>query len=233
LRFLPDFIYFDLDDTLLDHRSAERKAQLEVWQTYRELQTVSAERWVEMYATNNKHLWEQYGQGHISKETLQKQRFVVPMKALGIDPARAVHIGDFYLETYEKYWSWNPGAKEALNLIAKHFPCGILTNGFEKAQERKFHRFGLDDGRFELIISERTGFTKPQPGIFDFAAKRADCEPGQLFYVGDNYISDIEGASRAGWKTGWYNPVGSNRSENVATITFIDFKELITYLELT
>jgi putative hydrolase of the HAD superfamily len=233
LRTKPAFIYFDLDDTLLDHRSAEKQAQEVVWHSFTELQAVTIERWVEMYATNNRYLWDQYGRGLITKEKLQRDRFAVPMKALGIDTTRSASIGDFYLQTYERFWSWTPGAKEALHKIVQHFPCGILTNGFERAQERKFHRFGLDDGRFILIISEKTGFTKPQPGIFDYAAKRADVNPENILYVGDNFISDILGASAAGWRTAWYNPTQETRHPNPADLTFAAFKELLTYLELS
>jgi putative hydrolase of the HAD superfamily len=233
LRTKPAFIYFDLDDTLLDHRSAEKQAQEVVWHSFTELQAVTIERWVEMYATNNRYLWDQYGRGLITKEKLQRDRFAVPMKALGIDTTRSASIGDFYLQTYERFWSWTPGAKEALHKIVQHFPCGILTNGFERAQERKFHRFGLDDGRFILIISEKTGFTKPQPGIFDYAAKRADVNPENILYVGDNFISDILGASSAGWRTAWYNPTQETRHPNPADLTFAAFKELLTYLELS
>lgn len=231
-RLKPAFIYFDLDDTLLDHLGAERKAQLEVWHTFPELQKVSPERWVEMYSTNNRELWEMYGKGEISKHILQEQRFSVPMKALGISTHRSVSIGDAYLMTYEKYWAWNDGAHDVLNRIANVYRCGILTNGFEKAQERKFERFGLTPDRFILIISERSGFTKPQRGIFDYAAALAKSEPDSLLYIGDNYLSDIEGAHNAGWKTVWFNPKKTERSINVADATISRFDELLTLLEL-
>lgn len=229
----PAFVYFDLDDTLLDHLGAERKAQTVVWQQYPELQSVSVERWISLYSENNKHLWEQYGLGNISKETLQEQRFVIPMKALNIHTGRALEIGQAYLETYEHYWDWTPGAEFALNRIAIHFPCGILTNGFERAQLRKFQKFGLDDGRFELIISEKTGFTKPQPGIFTFAANKIYRQPNEILYVGDNYLADIEGGHRAGWITAWYNSKKTERTSNVADFTFSAFPELLSFLELS
>jgi len=50
------------------------------------------------------------------------------------------------------------------------------------------------------LTSSETGFTKPDPLIFELALQTAKIEPNQAIHVGDQYLSDIVGAARIGMK---------------------------------
>lgn len=53
--------------------------------------------------------------------------------------------------------------------------------------------------RFEFIVaSSEYMFRKPSKRIFDLALKKAGLASGQVWYVGDNFICDVEGAKDAG-----------------------------------
>jgi putative hydrolase of the HAD superfamily len=58
----------------------------------------------------------------------------------------------------------------------------------------------------EIIISEHTGYKKPDTGIFRFAEKQASCSPEQCLMIGDGLEVDVIGAQDAGWDAIYFNP---------------------------
>jgi putative hydrolase of the HAD superfamily len=80
---------------------------------------------------------------------------------------------------------------------------GILTNGLTIKQAEKLVRLGLQ-GYFSpgaLFISEDLGVAKPHQRIFRIACKRMGRAPGEVMYVGDNPVKDIDAAHEAGLVT--------------------------------
>lgn len=199
------FIYFDLDDTILDHTTSERLAQLDTYNSIKELRVIGFDVWISTYKKINKALWEAYGNGDIDKSTLQDSRFPNTLRELGLPVKHAQLVRNTYINLYKKHWTWNKYAKEALAETARVFPVGMLTNGFAEIQRQKIERFDLNKYFKTTVISELTGFAKPQRGIYDVAAEKAGYLPEQILYIGDNYSADIVGSKEAGWKNIWYN----------------------------
>ncbi|MCC5914492.1 MAG: HAD family hydrolase, partial [Balneolaceae bacterium] len=79
----PAYIYFDLDNTLLNHSSAESAAQKEIFESFQELQDAPYTKWIETYRTVNHHLWELYQKGEVDRHQLQRRRFFDSMDRLG------------------------------------------------------------------------------------------------------------------------------------------------------
>lgn len=51
-----------------------------------------------------------------------------------------------------------------------------------------------------IVTSQEAGTTKPNPGIFREALRRAGVQPAEAVYVGDQYQVDVAGARNAGMK---------------------------------
>ncbi len=63
----------------------------------------------------------------------------------------------------------------------------------------------LPDHEFEFIIAtSEYMFRKPNRRIFDLALEMADLRPEDVWYIGDNYACDVEGAQSAGIFPVWY-----------------------------
>ena len=222
---LPELLVFDLDDTLLDHKSAETAALGQVHAEFEELARVPLSDWVAAYREANARLWKAYASGSVTRAELQRRRFLEPMEALGIlaqvdeaagiaDPGwggpsgrleeRIARIGTTYMARYRGHWEWMPGAKEAYHALAARFPVGILTNGFLETQRLKCDQFGFWESARTVVISEEVGVMKPDPRIFDHT--RGEMPPEKVLYVGDSLHSDIRGGTAAGWRTAWYRP---------------------------
>jgi putative hydrolase of the HAD superfamily len=225
LSNLPAFIYFDLDDTLLDHSYAEKMALLDVYDEYAEFRQTESEAWVNTYHSVNKNLWFRYGKGEIDRKELHRARFEDTMKKLELDSARFQTIGKTYMQRYRDHWQWVDGAFDAFREIREKYPVGLITNGFAETQKEKIRRFELED-LSHVIISEDYGVMKPHPLIFNVATEMAEKERGEILYVGDSWVSDIEGGRTAGWQTAWYTA----RVEEIkpgADLTFNSFDELL------
>lgn len=226
----PNFIYFDLDDTLLDHKKAEQNGLADVYHHFEEFSSISLEHLIETYHHINKALWEQYGRGEIDRHILHRRRFEETFIKLGIESSLYTEAGKVYMSYYRNHWEWIDGAKDAYNKIAENYPVGIITNGFAETQWMKIDQFGFKESARQIVISEEVGVMKPHSKIFDHSTKLAGVSRNKILYVGDSIISDIKGGLKAGWKVAWYKSNPSELEATLPDLCFDDFAVLIDAL---
>ena len=83
----------------------------------------------------------------------------------------------------------------------------ILTNGQNEHQRNKLRTLRI----FEFVeydhifTSEELGYAKPDSRCFLECMKRMREKPEDWYYVGDNYINDMEGAKKIGMHTIHFN----------------------------
>lgn len=207
-----DFVYFDVDDTLLDHRYAERHALADLRSRYLAVfGHLSVDALQEMYHEINAPLWTKYSAGEIDKAGVKRERFPRLLEALDASHANAARIGSVYLQRYAEHWTYVDGAAETFRAVAERFPVGVLTNGFAEVQAQKMKRFPEIAERSRVVlVSEETGHLKPHPVVFETAAERAGVDPSRILYVGDSLRSDVEGGAGAGWQVAWFARDGVN-----------------------
>lgn len=224
------FVYFDLDDTLLDHKSAQMKALDATLSDFKFSENISSEEFKNAYHLRNKELWHQYNHGRITQDELRYRRFAETLEELGLDTGLFEKVESRYMHHYEHSWDWVPGAEVAYGQIRKSLPAGVVTNGFAKTQYKKIRKFGLVQNGEKTVISEEVGYLKPHPAIFKYAVEIAGVQPHQVLYVGDSFNSDIEGGKAAGLRTAWYNPDSPSSKPDEADLVFDDFKILANQL---
>lgn len=221
------FIYFDVDDTILDHRKAERLALAETYNLFSVLHKADLDDFRERYHHINVDLWQKYGLREIDRPYLEYHRFADTLKWFSID-ADPVEIRNTYMNLYRAKWAWVDQAEQTLVDLSKKYPIGFLTNGFSEIQRWKAEKFDLYRFGENYIISEDVGHMKPSTEIFEFATKQAGCRTDQILYIGDSFVSDIHGGSTFGWKTGWfYRDLNSDPEKaKVADFVFNEFTKL-------
>lgn len=208
---MRNLLFFDLDDTLLDHTGAEAHAQRETFAAFDGFfGGVAFADWLAAYRTSNASLWAAYGRAEIDREELHRRRFADPLAAFGLDRGAAEEVGTAYLERYQRAWRLNDGAEELLAAAAQLGEVGILSNGFRELQRAKIARFDLGRWVRHVVLSEDVGAMKPSRVIFDAAVREAcgDGDPNgrRKLYLGDHFEVDVVGARRAGWLPVLYNP---------------------------
>lgn len=227
------YIYFDLDNTLLDHNKAESKSHEAIYNDFEVLRAVSLNNWLTSYKSINHKLWIQYQDGEIGREQLQYSRFNTTMAELGLEPDESEEIGLAYMNKYRNYWEWIDNAEETLKLISQNFDVGIITNGFKETQQMKFEKLALEKYTDQMIISEDLGVLKPHPKIFNHATELAGVSREEILYVGDSYSSDVIGGTNAGWKTAWYTGFSTETEAEIQpNFKFDEFSDLQRFLNL-
>lgn len=224
------FVYFDLDDTLLDHKYAEHAA-LRVLHSDPDqpFGSHSFERVHAAYSEINPVVWRKYSAGEFSKREAKIGRFTQLLERLDLDASLDDSLAHRYLAAYSGHWKEVEGAFEAFQSIAQHLPVGILTNGFVEIQQAKLKQFGvLAAASHAVVISEEVGVLKPDPRLFAEASRRAGMTPEDILYVGDSLSSDVNGGVGAGWQVAWYS---TREHDHPDVISFVDWKAL-THLVL-
>lgn len=225
-------IFFDLDRTLWDFDAAAEVAFERIYEKYnlKSLGIPSAHEFHEVYHPLNEQLWVQYRADKITKDDLNRTRFVLPLEHYGIhDTDLADHLSEDYV-----YWSPRivrlvPGTMELLEYLKPKYHLHLITNGFQEVQHTKLSGSGLEPYFETLTVSEEVGVKKPNPEIFHYALRKAGAEAEESLMIGDEMAVDIDGARAAGMDTLLFHPT-EDRVEGECTYEVRSLMEIIGLL---
>lgn len=215
-------ILFDLDDTLLDFKMAEKVA---LSKTLEWAGIAPAPRAIALYSKINSRQWELLEAGQLTRPQVKLRRFELFFREEGIDadPAQAA-------ARYEKLLGqghyWIPGAKELLEDLQGSYRLYLATNGTASVQHGRMSSAGMEGYFQDIFISEELGADKPSLDYFHRCfARIPDFKPAETVMVGDRLTSDIVGGNRAGISTIWFDPDNAplpDQPRPTAAITALD-----------
>ena len=211
-------IFFDLDNTIWDFEKNSREALVEIYHKHKlqELGVTDLDHFIEKYKERNEMMWEQYRLGTIDKPTLRDKRFALTFWDMGLDAELApTALADDYLSISPRKTILFPHAHEVLSYLSAKYSLHIITNGFEEAQHIKMEESKLIPYFQEVIISEHTGFRKPDSRIFEYAMNKTGASSEDSIMIGDGLEVDILGARNVGWDTIYFNPDKKSHSDEV------------------
>ena len=226
-------LFFDLDDTLWAFSENARDTFQAMYDKYGYGRYFhSFDHFYALYTERNLQLWEEYGQGRITKDELNRIRFFHPLQQVGVEDAGLAQAfaADFFavIPTCKKLM---PHAREALEYLSTRYRLYILSNGFRELQYRKMCSAGIEGYFRRVVLSEDIGLLKPRKELFDFALSATQSEARDSLMIGDNWENDIAGARNAGWHQAYYAP-----DEDASPLPFQptyrihDLQELTTFL---
>ncbi len=198
-----EFLFLDLDDTILDFHKAERIA---IGKTIREFGVEPTEEILKLYHEINKWHWEQLELGKLTRGEVLVNRFGVLFEQLGKDVDAAVCA-----RVYEKNLSighyFLPGAEEAVDRLSKKYRLFLASNGTAVVQKGRMTSANLYRFFEKVFVSQEIGFNKPSKEYFEGCfAQIPGFDRERAMIVGDSLSSDIKGGINAGIKTVWVNP---------------------------
>lgn len=207
-----EFLFLDLDDTILDFRKAERIA---IGKTFRAHGLDPTEAVMTRYSAINKAHWEMLERGELTREQVLVKRFEALFAEQGIagDPA-AVQA------TYEKNLAighyFLPGAEEAVEALSKKYRLFLASNGTAKVQAGRLTSANLYRFFEKVFVSQEIGHNKPSIHYFNACfAQIPGFDKSKAMMVGDSLTSDIRGGSNAGILTCWVNPSHKPRDPEI------------------
>lgn len=216
-------IFFDLDNTLWDHR---KNAYLTIKHLF-ETQNITGkysidfEEFHEVYHDINESLWEKIRDGLIDKDYLRKHRFYDTFKAFDVDNEE---LSQFFEEHFlDKILHFNyllEGTEDILEyLVAKNYQLHIISNGFQEVTERKCVLSGISKYFQTITSADSVGVRKPNPKIFDYSLSLAKAQKEESILIGDDWVADVLGAHHYGIDIVFFNTLKENKTfENLKSV---------------
>ena len=203
---MMEFLFLDLDDTILDFHKAERLA---ISRTFRSFGLEPTDQVLERYHVINRQHWERLERGELTRDQVLTGRFQMLFEELGI-PAQPQAVAKGYEHNLGLGHYFLPGAKEALDALRGKYRLFLASNGTASVQHSRLTSAGLYPYFEEVFVSQALGANKPSRAFFDACAARIPgYDPRKALMVGDSLTSDILGGINAGMKTCWVCPRGA------------------------
>ena len=222
-------IFLDLDDTILDFQTAERRA---ISETLRRFHIDPAPAVTARYHELNRQQWELLEEGKLTRPQVLVRRFQLLFAELGVEADPQAVQAVYERELSQGHW-FMPGARELLETLAPRYSLYLATNGTPAVQAGRIESAGVARYFQDIFVSEAMGANKPSPAFFQacFAAIPG-FEPETALVVGDSLTSDIRGARNAGLRSCWFNPKDlPPRPDIPADYTIRALAELLPLLE--
>ncbi|WP_175989419.1 HAD family hydrolase [Bacillus sp. Marseille-Q1617] len=217
------------------------KLEEEVRKTARELySSYDTYEFTQMIGINPfEGLWGEFHDEH--HEQFLKMKEIVPvyreqawtggLESLGVnDKALGKELAERFRVERKNHPFVYPDTFHVLNTLKDEYILVLLTNGSPQLQHLKLQMTEELIPYFEeIVISGAIGKGKPDTAMFLHALDRLSLRKEDVMMVGDNLMTDIQGAQRAGIKNVWINRYDRKPSE---VIPDYEIKELTELLDL-
>jgi len=202
---MVEFLFLDLDDTILDFHKAEWIA---LGKTFRGFGLEPTDTVMARYSQINREHWERLERKELTREEVLVGRFEVLFREFGlvVDP---VHCARTYEGNLAVGHYFIPGAPEAVEALSKRYKLYLASNGTAKVQAGRLASANISHFFQEIFVSQEIGANKPDLAYFERCfARIPGFDKTKAMIVGDSLTSDILGGIQAGIRTCWVNPEG-------------------------
>ena len=208
-----EFLFLDLDETILDFRKAEHGA---VRQAISEAGIPATDAVCARYSEINLRHWQMLERGEITREEVLVHRFTQLFEELG-HPVDGAKIARRYEDLLGQGHDYLPGAEQTVKQeLYGHYRLFLASNGTARVQHRRLTDAALYPYFEQVFVSEKLGANKPSREFFQAAFDRIpDFDPARAMMVGDSLTSDILGGLQAGIATCWVNLHGATPSGEI------------------
>ena len=197
-----EFLFLDLDDTILDFHKAEHIA---LSKTFRSFGLDPSQEVLDRYTDINRAHWQRLERKELTREQVVVGRFAALFQEKGIhtDPERVARKYEDFLSQGHYFL---PGAEDALKSLSQKYKLYLASNGTAKVQAGRLESSGIGKYFQEIFVSEKIGANKPDKVYFDRCCERIPgYDPDKAMIVGDSLTSDILGGQNVGIATCWVN----------------------------
>ena len=207
-----EFLFLDLDDTILDFKKAEHIA---LSKTLAGFGLDPTQEVLSRYSQINRAHWEALERKELTRDQVLLGRFQVLFSefSLQVDPEKVAR-------TYEHnlgigHW-FLPGAEEAVERLSKKYKLYLASNGTASVQKGRMTSANLYRFFEKVFVSQEIGANKPSTEYFERCfAQIPGFDKAKAIIVGDSLTSDILGGQNAGIATCWVNPNHKERRPDI------------------
>lgn len=212
-------VLLDLDDTLLDFRTAEKQALSKVLCSFG---IDPVEERLARYSEINRQHWKMLERGEVTRSELRVRRYRVFLEEIGADCDPADVANRYEAQLRDEY-AVLPGAIDLLEALRPYYRLYAVTNGSTENQKGRLQGSGVGAYFDKVFISQAVGHDKPSEAYFDHCFSHIpDFRKEETVIVGDSLSSDIAGGRNAGIATVWFSPNGQESDLPDATIRSLE-----------
>lgn len=195
-RASPIFaIFFDLDNTLIATRKADKLACNKLADLLTENYGVPCDVASSVCASYLKAFRKCPDNPAVN---IDEWRHLLWTQALDDEYAHlANEIYVKWLQLRYHYLAMSPDVKSLLIKLRQHYLLGLITNGPSCAQWEKVKRLDLQSYFDVILVSGDLPWEKPNSKIFEQACQYLGVEPQNCIMVGDKLETDIQGGIEA------------------------------------
>ncbi len=206
------YVFFDLDDTLLNFKESEKCA---IKNTLIRLGISPSDEIAARYSEINRLMWKKLELAEITRDELRGERFKMLFSEISIS-ASSNDARRIYEEELSRTCFFMPYAIDVLEFMKKRYTLYLASNGTASVQRGRISASGIEKYFKDIFISDTIGFNKPSREFFEYCFEKIPnfCKD-EAIIIGDSLSSDILGGGNAGIKTCLYNPEGKPASENI------------------
>ncbi len=220
-------ILFDLDDTILDFRAAEREA---LSKTLLHLAISPKEQILQRYGEINLAQWKLLELGRLTQKEVKVRRYQLLFDEIGVKCCPD-YATQYYERLLAKGHYFVDGAQMLLRTLSKNYRLYLVSNGSTEVQKSRIKSANISKYLSDVFISQDIGYEKPDIKFFEFCfSKIANFKRQETLIVGDSLSSDIKGGNNAGITTVWFNTSGCKNSSDV--LPDYEINKLIDLIEL-
>jgi putative hydrolase of the HAD superfamily len=198
-------VFFDLYHTLVHYEPSQEELEARALQGLGI--DVTAEALHRPILTANEFIYQEIARRPLSQRSkedvmalyAQYQRTVLKEAGIKGDEKLALRLLGMMQQAKMKLVLFDDVTPALDSLKKRNLALGLISN-IERDMTATLKELGLSSKLDIVVTSQDSGFTKPQPEIFQYALQRAAVKPAEAIYVGDQYQVDILGARGAGMK---------------------------------
>ena len=200
------FIFFDIDQTLVDYSGAVSKAITLFIQKNPFLKTISSSEFKSTWTALRTLYTQPKLDGKVSLNDLRIERMRMLVKYFGftLSSSEIERLTFDFFKLCEISCCAFPDVEPVLNKLVD-YNFGVITNGKESIQRKKLANAGLNYSFYPFIASVDYKCAKPSQKIFEFALKKAEVSSNHCLMIGDNLKTDILPAEHLGIKAIFLN----------------------------
>ena len=207
-----EYLFLDLDDTILDFQKAEHVALSKTLENFGLNPTQEV---LTRYNKINKAHWEALERKEMTRDQVLLGRFQMLFREFSVDadPEKVARSYEHNLGI--GHW-FLPGAEEAVTALSKKYKLYLASNGTASVQKGRMTSANLYRFFEKVFVSQEIGANKPSTEYFERCfAQIPGFDKAKAIIVGDSLTSDILGGQNAGIATCWVNPNHKERRPDI------------------
>lgn len=186
------YIFFDLDETLIDIKSAQNDAVKFLYKNYGFEERANLGDFVKKWDFLTDYHYNFYTQKEISYEEQRRRRIVDLFNFYNVqlneDP---IAVYNKYLIYFENSWKAFDDVLPILKLLKqKGYIFGLISNGDYDQQVQKLKKVNIHKFFKYINTSSQSKYSKPNPKLFQTIYESHNIKLNEICYVGNSYKKD-------------------------------------------